>query len=307
MSKYGVWPSMNEWDDWQVFLAAFEAGTFTDAAAVLGVGQATVSRRVARLERRVGHVLFDRNRGGLEPSPLAVAMRPWAEAMATAAQEALAVAQDFETQPEGVVRLAVPPGVAVDLVPPLLPILRQRHPGIRLEVLSHNRTLDLERRAADIAVRGMRPERGDLVWRRLPDVRLGVFGSAELVASLPAELEPSALPWVQYEEGLLHIPTAQMVEGWRGSRPPVFTSNSFLALRAAAAHGIGVVLLPDMQARLAGLVEVPGFGDLPSAPWYLVTPRALQRVPRVALVVEFLVEAVTAAMVAGAWPPPIEA
>ena len=51
------------------------------------------------------------------------------------------------------------------------------------------------------------------------------------------------------------------------------------------------MIMPGIQARLSGLVSVPV--PLPPTPWaplYIVVPRALRSVPRVAAVVGFLRE-----------------
>ena len=53
------------------------------------------------------------------------------------------------------------------------------------------------------------------------------------------------------------------------------------------------MVMHAIQARMSGLVAVPvDLPALPAAPFYLVTPRALRSVPRVAAVVDFLLEVV---------------
>ncbi|MBX2802571.1 MAG: LysR family transcriptional regulator [Myxococcales bacterium] len=288
----------------RLFLAATHAGSLSAAAAELGIGQATMSRRIAQLEERVGHVLFDRHRSGLVLTEAGQALRPHAEGMAASARRAIASLEGVDAEPEGVVRVAVPPGLAVDLLPPLLPALRRRHPRIRLEVLSDNFARDLSRREADIAIRSSRPTSGELLYRRLPAVRLGIFASADYVARLPEPVALTDLDWVQYSPELLHIPFARWVEEWRGDKPCAFTSNSFLAMRSAAACGLGAMVLPALQGHLAGLVPIDGLPvELPDVPWFMVTLRALRRVPRVAAVVAFVAEAMEHADDTRTWPP----
>lgn len=280
-----------DWEDLRLFLTALEEGTLSKAAEHLGLAQATMSRRIAALEEQVGHTLFDRSRLGLAPTEAALLLAPHAEAMAASANEAASALAGLEDSVAGKVRLAVPPGLAVDLLPPLLPRVRERFPELRLEVLSGNEAVDLVKREADIGVRSMRPTHPDLVFRRLPKVSFGIFVGPQMAAELPAEPAPADLEWVQYSQELVHIPMAQWVEERRGPRPPAFTSNSFLALRAAARCGVGAVLLPVPQGRIVGLVQLEHIVvDLPDLDWFVVLHRALQRVPRIRAVLQILDE-----------------
>ncbi|MCB9741533.1 MAG: LysR family transcriptional regulator [Alphaproteobacteria bacterium] len=293
------------WDDLRSFLAAARAGSMSAGAAELGVAQATMSRRIAQLEATLGHVLFDRTRDGLVLTSAAEALLPHVETMAHAHRLCLAAASGLEARPEGVVRLAIPPGTAVDVAPTLAAGLAERYPGLRLEVLSDNSARDLMRHEADLAVRSMKPERGDLVYRRLGASRLGVYAAPALLARLGKDATLEDLPWVQWSSELAHIPMATWVAERLGARPPAFSSNSFLAMRAAAAAGLGAMLMPGMQAHVVGMVEVPyPTPPLPELPFYLVAHRALRHVPRVAAVMDYIEEVVGASDGFSRWPPP---
>jgi biotin operon repressor len=52
------------WDDARVFLAIARRGTLSGAAADIGTGLATVSRRIERLEHALGVPLFSRHQSG---------------------------------------------------------------------------------------------------------------------------------------------------------------------------------------------------------------------------------------------------
>jgi DNA-binding transcriptional LysR family regulator len=292
------------WDDLKVFEAAWRTGSLTAAAASLGLAQATASRRIASLEERAGHRLFDRRRGGLVPTAAAEALWPHVEAMADAARRARAALQGLETRPEGIVRVATMPGLAVDVLPALVPLLTRRYPELRLDVLSDNQQRDLDRREADVALRTQPPSRGDLVYRRVANIPLLVVASPAYVATLSPQATVRDLDWVQYDAELAHFELTRLIDQLLEGRPAAMWSNSFLALRAAVQHGVGCTVTTALQARHSGLVpvDVPGLPSLPDAPLYLVVHAALQHVPRVRAVVDFLDEALREA-VSGRWPP----
>lgn len=276
------------WDDLRVFLAAWEHGTLTAAARALGVGQATASRRIAALEAVVGQRLFERHRSGLLPTDAARALHGPVARMAEEARLAQAALAGLSAEPEGVVRVAVPPGVAADVLPPLLPELARRYPRLRLEILGDNFHRDLTRHEADLAFRSQRPTRGELVFRRLPPVPVGVWCSPAYAAALPAGATTADLDWLQWAPELAHIPQAVFVDRLLEGRPPALTSNSFVCLRAACQQGLGCMVLPALQARPLGLVPVPvPLPPLPRADFYVVAPRSLRSVPRVAAVLDY--------------------
>jgi DNA-binding transcriptional LysR family regulator len=282
---------MNEdWDDWRVVWAAGTAGTFTGAAKALGVGQATVSRRIAALEERLGHALFARTAAGLVRTPAADAMWNHIEAMRASWQRATAVVQGHETEPEGVVRVATALGIAVDLMPELAMRLRRSHPKIQLEILADNRAVDLGGFEADIAIRNAPIDRGDVLVRRLITVKAGVFGSAAYLDSLPPKPTSADLAWLQWAPEMAHIPQAKWIEAHNQGRI-VFTTNNYLAMRAAAQLGLGLLLCSELEGDLMNLLPVPvELPKIPSGSGYLLVSRALRHVPRVSAVVEAILE-----------------
>jgi DNA-binding transcriptional LysR family regulator len=280
------------WDDVRFFLAALEHGSFTDAAKALTVGQATVSRRIAALEQQVGHVLFDRSRGGLTPTHAAAQLRPWAEAMGASMKDAGAALAGLEAAPEGRVRLTCAPGVAVDFGPLLLRRLQSKHPRIVVEVLADTRTRDLAAHEADVALRNHAPTAGPLVVKKLLELEVGLFASPALVQRLPPRPRLEQVPLIDWSE---ELPTlAQALS--RFPCPRAVVTNDFLVMCAAAEAGLGALVTTAVQARLRGLVPVPApVPTIPPSPLYVVTHQALRRVPRVMAVLE-AIDGVTASL-----------
>src|SRR3546814_14869501 len=64
-----------------------------------------------------------------------------------------------------------------------LPLLEQRHPGIRLHLVNEYRMLNLSRREADVAIRLARPDQGDLSIRKIGTMGFGLHASPDYVAA----------------------------------------------------------------------------------------------------------------------------
>lgn len=280
-----------EWDDVRFFLAAARAGGFGAAARTLQAQQSTVSRRVASLEARLGAALFDRTPGGLELTQLGRRILEDAGAMEAALRRVRDAASTTGRAVAGQVRIALTETMASAFVlPVVLPALLARHPDLRVDLVTGNTAADLSRREADVAIRFFLTPRGDLLTKRVARLETAVLAHPQLarrLARTPLREWPFVATW---------LPAGRAPEeAWRDQHAggvPRVTTNSFHTQLEAVRSGVGVAVLPRALREPAGLVELPL--DAPRPPpvaVYLVTPRALRRVPRVAAVFEALEDA----------------
>lgn len=272
-----------------LLLAAARTGSATRAAEKLGTTTATVLRRLEAFEDAVGARLFDRLPTGLRATPALALVKPWAEQAEAAAAGMLRELSGLESRPVGAVRLAVPPAIAALFVVPELGTLRAAHPDITVELAPATALVDLAMREADLAIRTLRPEKGDLVAQRLASYRLSVVRSPKLAVPRGASL--SDLPWLAWDSSLAHVPEARWVTTHVPKARIVLRSMELGTLVAAAQAGIGVLAVAEVvAARAGGLVPV-GI-PLPQAPEgavWLVAHAALRPVARVAAVWDWLV------------------
>ncbi len=150
------------------FLATYEQGSLTRAAAELGYAQPSISEQIRGLEKSLGVQLFRRVGRGVVPTTVADTLRPYAEqvlAAVDAAQEAVQRTKAFETGTIrfgmfGVARLYAGAGLIADVL--------ERYPGVRVELVGQNSTEiaeDLRRgrlEAALLAVSGVESEGLDI-------------------------------------------------------------------------------------------------------------------------------------------------
>jgi DNA-binding transcriptional LysR family regulator len=273
---------MFRWDDLGVLVAACRHGTLAAAGAALGVDPSTVSRRLAALEDAVGGKLFARTPEGLSPTTLALRLLPHAEAAEAAVNAASAEAAGATVAAEGVVRLAVADALGVYGIAPRAAELRRLHPGVRLDILASTAVVDLSRREADIAIRFVRPDRGDLVFKKVLSAgRYAAFCSREYAEAHP-DLSIDAVDWITWSETRAHLPEARLYRELIG-REPALTSDNLVVQIEAVRAGAGVLLMPAGWGEVtAGAVQLPTLPPIAlDFSTYLVTHRALRRVPRV--------------------------
>jgi DNA-binding transcriptional LysR family regulator len=289
------------WSDAQTFLAIAEGGSISGGAARLGLGQPTVSRRIAQLENRLGCALFTRSKQGVALTEAGARLVPAAEQMARWASEFARLARGAEAHAEGVVRIAAPPGIAVDLLAPLAGRLRPDHPRLRLEVVAGVEHVDLTRGDADLAIRTRAPGAPELMSLASGTSAVGVFAAPRYVESLVARLDrdlastPPALheiDWITWARPFEHVPPRPMLERAIPDFEPAFASDDYLVLRSAVAAGLGAMVLDGssgLEGATSGLVAIDLGFSLPPNEFHLVCAKSMQFVPRVRVVADQLV------------------
>jgi DNA-binding transcriptional LysR family regulator len=162
------------WELYRSFLAVLREGSLSGAARTLGLTQPTVGRHVQELESSLDTKLFTRSQNGLRPTDAAAMLEPHAQAMAGAAAAIVRAISGKDFGAHAAVRIAASEVVGTEVLPPILTGLRADHPGLVIELSLSDRTEDLLRRDADIAVRMVRPKQGSLIAKRLGTVNVGL-------------------------------------------------------------------------------------------------------------------------------------
>ncbi|MEO8902368.1 MAG: LysR family transcriptional regulator [Polyangiaceae bacterium] len=169
------------WELYRSFLAVVREQSLSGAARSLALTQPTVGRHVDALEAALGVALFTRSPAGLRATEGALALVPFAEAMASAAEALQRAASAEASDDRGTVRITASEMIGTEVLPACLAQFREAHPRIVVELAISNRSEDLLRRDSDIAVRMVRPTQSALVARKVGVVHLGLHAHPRYV------------------------------------------------------------------------------------------------------------------------------
>jgi DNA-binding transcriptional LysR family regulator len=250
---------MQDLNDLYYFALVAQHGGFSAAARRLHIAKSALSKRVARLEERMGTRLIERSSRAFRLTAVGEEVFTQCEGVIAGVEGAQAAAMRATARPRGVVRFACPPGMAYDAVSSILPGFLSTYPEVRLAMSVSNRRVDLIEDGFDLALRVREQLDGDaaLVVRRLG------FSRRILVAS-PAHL--AMRPPLDAVAGLAAGPTLSIgdeigPERWRFSGTdsaeadvevtPTFVASDFRVLLESAIAGVGIALLPQVVCRAA--------------------------------------------------------
>jgi len=181
---------MISWELYRSFLAVARHGSLSAAARALGLTQPTIGRHIGELELALGTAIFTRSPQGLIATETALTLVPLAEAMESAAAAIERTASGAADEIAGAVRVTASDVVGAEVLPGILAGFAEEYPKIAFELHLSNRSEDLLRRDADIAVRMVRPTQAGLVARRLGETVLGFYAHRRYLA---AHGEPASL------------------------------------------------------------------------------------------------------------------
>lgn len=173
-----------------MFAAVVDEGSFTGAAARLGLHKSVVSARVARLEERLGVRLLHRTTRRVAVTPAGASLYPACAEVARAAAEVRTRAHGDADTPRGRLRVNAPTVLGRWLAPVVASFLRDI-PAVHVELTLQDHLVDPT--AWDVVLRFGPVHDLDLVARRFATAPLVVIGSPDYLRRHGVPADPHAL------------------------------------------------------------------------------------------------------------------
>ena len=274
----------------RVFEAAARLGSFTRAAAELGMTQAAVSWQVKALEQRLDQPLFRR-------LPREVALTPAGERLARAASEAMTVLRsafaDLSASSDGVLSITTLQTFASQWLAPRVGGFQLAHPGVAVRFDTSSRLVDLMREDMDVGIRAGAGEWPGLEAQLLfPSVFTPLCAPA-LAASLGDPPNPAALldaPRIGVEwEWTMWFQAAGVDPPGPAQGGPRLSADAMYLEVAAALSGQGFALGSPIlfaaeiaSGRLRQPFDLCARDDSLGQGYWLVYPKDRRRVRKIA-------------------------
>lgn len=182
---------MDRLDELAVFMGVLETGGFAAAARKLGRSPPSVTRIVAGLEARAGARLIERTTRKLSPTEAGRVLAQKARGLLAAYDEALAPAEDGPLR--GLITITAPLVFGRRHLTPVVAGFLDLHPQVSVDLVLHDRNLDLIEGQIDLALRiGALADSG-LVARKVGEVRRVLVASPDYLARRGSPTRPAEL------------------------------------------------------------------------------------------------------------------
>lgn len=287
-------------DDIVAFLAVARVGSFTRAAAQLGVSQSALSHTIRSLETRLGVRLLTRTTRSVSPTRAGEHLLQTVAPRIEEIEAELAALSEFRDKPAGSIRINTAGHAAETILWPKLEPLLREYPDIKVEIMVDYGLIDIVAQRYDAGVRlGDQVEKDMIAVRIGSDFRMTVVGSPSYFAQRKMPKTPQDL--TEHVGINLRLPTYGELLTWEFERDghevkvhvdgQLIFSGGQPILRAALA-GFGLAYLPeDIVAKdiTAGhLISVLDDWCQPFSGYHLYYPSRQQSLPVFKVVVEAL-------------------
>jgi DNA-binding transcriptional LysR family regulator len=199
-----------DWDDLRIIAAIRDNGTFAGASTQLRIDETTVARRLARLQKTLGVTLFSAVDGFRKPTPQCDTILDHVEEIERHIAE-IGVVGNTTPEATGRMRIATTNAVAAEILAPQTAQFLIRHPGLTLEYMLSGQKVNFSRWEADLAIRLLKPKKGNFTITRLAEFRMYMFeprepmnaGGEPVVCAFPDYLDATAETKFLHARGLI--------------------------------------------------------------------------------------------------------
>jgi DNA-binding transcriptional LysR family regulator len=269
-------PSMDYFAAMRAFVRSVDLGSFSKAAAEIGIKVSTVSRYVSCLEQDLGAALFNRSTRHNHLTEAGKVFYERATAVLVGLQEARNETSSLNARPQGILHINIPGSFGRRHVMPHMKDFLAENPEIRLDATLTDATVDLIDAGADVGIRIGALGDSTLIAKKLAPHRRVLVASSDYLRNrrtigapgdltghecMAFALQPTGA-WFYREAGKTKgVPREVQVSGH-------LRANDSETLRDCALSGLGVAILPTWvvsdDVRAGRLVSI-----LPELEWLI--------------------------------------
>lgn len=286
-------------NDLLAFVIVAREGSFTRAAAQLGVSQSALSHTIRGLETRLGIRLLTRTTRSVSPTEagerLLLTLAPRFDEI----EAEVAALSDFREKPAGTIRITTAEHAVNSILWPKLTEFLPQYPDIKVEISVDYGLTDIVAGRYDLGVRLGDQVAKDMIAVRIgPDFRMAVVGSPAYFAKRPPPVTPHDL--TAHDCLNLRLPTHGGLYAWEFEKDGhvlnvrvdgQLTFNSGTPRLRAVLAGFGLAFLPEgmvqegvAEGRLVQVLE----DWCPTFPGYHVYYASRKSSPALALLIKAL-------------------
>jgi DNA-binding transcriptional LysR family regulator len=266
----------------KLFVRVVDLGSFSKAAADVGMGQPSATKLIAQLEKQLGSRLLHRSTRGVCPTEVGAVYYEKCKLIAHHVEEAESVAVLMQSQLQGGLRISTTMDFGRRVLGPLVLRFLQLNPKVQIELLFDDHVVNMVEQGIDVAIRMGRLVDSSLGARYLGLNPWMVVASPAYLARRGEPLSPGELPM----HDALICSTVQNDSRWHFNaangtalavslKGPLRSNNKSTLLTAACA-GLGIAALPSYvvyeSVQSGALVQLLGDWTLPTQEIHAVYP-----------------------------------
>lgn len=236
-------------NDLAVFSAIAQAGSITGAAKKLQLPKSNVSRRLARLEDRLGVQLIERNTRSSRLTSIGVCYADYCRLMVEEANAADAIVETSLAEPAGELRISASVLVGQQIIAPAIAAYVQQFPKVQVILVLSNTRVNLIEDGFDLAFRIGENKDSMMMSQAVGALPLNLYASPDYLLKAGVPKFPKELK----NHRCLIMGSGIRTSRWKLKRDEELVEitatgavvvNDFLTLRNLAIKGGGIAMIP---------------------------------------------------------------
>jgi DNA-binding transcriptional LysR family regulator len=253
---------MSDLDRFELFTYVAQSNSLTQAASLLGMAKASLSKQIKRLEKDLKVDLFSRHGQRLQLTEQGKILLSQCLRLKKELDGARSICQQLIDEPEGVLHIVAFEYFARQLIFPKLASFFQRYPKLKLIIDINERIPNFEHEQVDIAVGFSLPAEMEIVRKRMATTRYVLCASPDYFSKFGI---PETLKDLQNHHYIGHSsrPESQVINlkpHYKLAIKPYLLLNSVSAMIECAKNSLGLIQLPsyllDDFIKRGDLIEV---------------------------------------------------
>ncbi len=285
---------LHDLNDMAAFAKVVQAGGFTAAANHLGLPKSNISRRISRLEHKLGVRLLERTTRRLNLTDVGEVYFQHCQRILEEASFAAQSVDQLAATPGGRLRISAPAATGQQLFASRLAGFLEQYPGIQLQLSFSHRPVDPVEEGFDIAVQTHRHNDTRLTTHTLATSAMGLYASTDYIQQQGRPTQPQQLKdhtvLVMAECSTLRFtgPSGAVSVAIQ----PRAVINDVATLCQLALDGCGIAVLPDVGCREKvaeeGLIQILPEWSTGEMALYISYPAMRGATPKIKAFVEFI-------------------
>lgn len=285
-----------QWQDMALFALVAECGSFTAAAARVGLPKSSVSQRISQLEQSLGIRLLNRTTRQLNLTFAGERYLLHCQEMMQASERADQAIASLRENPSGRLRITSPAGIGATLLARCNAEFLRLYPEVTLDISVSDDMRDLVQEGFDVALRTGKPQESSLIGRRVGYCERLLVASDRYLQQHPPITHPQQLA---QHRCIAHRAWTEWIlkrqeEYYRWLLPPAHFTDNLIYARECALREAGITLLPrfltDEMTQEKRLVQVLPEWEVEGNELWLVYPSRKLNSPALACFIEFALQ-----------------
>lgn len=283
-------------NDMILFIAVIDAGSFTLAADRLNIPKANLSRKISRLEERLGVTLLERTTRSQHITEAGKKYLEHCRRIYLEVDLAEASIAEILNKVEGHLRIGVSVGMGHEVLKPVIGKFMHQYPKINLQLNLLNRRVDLIEEGFDLVLRIGTLEDSRLIAKRLGQISRKIYVSPDYLKRCGTITSIEQLDQYDFllmsnvhSDGRVALNFGKQQQEFRVT--PKMLVNDFLILKQMAIEGVGIAVIPDYMCHqeVQNGALIPLFEDwgMPDVDVYALYPKHRLNIPKVKAFLEY--------------------